>query len=492
MGRRALLAAVLLTAGPLRAEDWPMLGRDKTRNPVSPEKGAPVEWDIKTGRNVKWRATLGWFAWADPVVADGLVWIGTNTDSPSKPGVDEEAPALNCFRESDGRFVWQLVVVPNNGLPRGSGYRGFHSSPLIEKDRAWLTTRYGQVHCFDVSPLRQGLLKPRLAWTLDLHQSLGVWPFYSVMSGGETCSIGASYRDRIYVITGNGIRGWQEGSGMDSYQVRAPDAPSLVCLDRNSGKVLWQDNSPGTNILYGQWGSPLVADVGGRGQVIAPLGDGWMRSFDALTGELLWKLNINFSSVTNRNLRNHFLNAPVLYQERIFIGGGNDVEHGEGPGSLFCIDPTRRGDVSLELDDRPGKGKPNPNSAVVWHLASFGRTIGQVAIHDDLVIAAGFDGLLHCLDAQTGQEFWRHDMRAHVWGSSLIADGKIYVGDEDGDVCVLELAREKKLLFTTAFEAPVYSSPIFANRVLYIATSEKLYAIQQGASSPPTPKTAKP
>src|SRR4030095_7850419 len=75
MGRRALLAAVLLTAGPLRAEDWPMLGRDKTRNPVSPEKGAPVEWDIKTGRNVKWRATLGWFAWADPVVADGLVWL---------------------------------------------------------------------------------------------------------------------------------------------------------------------------------------------------------------------------------------------------------------------------------------------------------------------------------------------------------------------------------------------------------------------------------
>ena len=74
----------------------------------------------------------------------------------------------------------------------------------------------------------------------------------------------------------------------------------------------------------------------------------------------------------------------------------------------------------------------------------------------------------------------------------MIADGKVYVGDEDGDVCVLELAREKKLLFTTAFEAPVYSSPIYANGVLYIATFEKLYAIQQGASSPPPPTTAKP
>ena len=59
------------------------------------------------------------------------------------------------------------------------------------------------------------------------------------------------------------------------------------------------------------------------------------------------------------------------------------------------------------------------------------------------------------------------------------ADGKIYVGDEDGELCVFELAREKKLLFTSAFDGPVYSSPIFANGVLYVATGETLYAIQE-------------
>src|SRR3979490_2803707 len=80
--RCALLAVVLLAAVLLRAEDWPMLGRDKTRNPVSPEKNAPTEWDIKTGKNIKWKAQLGSITVSEPILAGGLIWIGTNNDSP--------------------------------------------------------------------------------------------------------------------------------------------------------------------------------------------------------------------------------------------------------------------------------------------------------------------------------------------------------------------------------------------------------------------------
>lgn len=493
-GRRGwplLLAALLVMGGVIRAEDWPMLGRDKTRNPVSPEKGAPVEWDVTTGRNIKWRAPLGYIAWADPVVAGGLVWIGTNKAPPTEQGLKEDAPVLKCFRESNGEPVWQFIVLPTNGLPRGDCL-GFNCSPLIEGGHAWLTTRYGRVHCLEVTPLYEGAAEPKPVWTLDMHQSLGVWPFYSVMCGGETCSIGASYRDRIYIITGNGIAG-RQGPKRDFLEhVHSPDAPSLVCLEKNSGKVLWKDNSPGKDILWGQWGSPLVAELGGRGQVIAPMGDGWVRSFDALTGELLWKLNINLRSVTDRFDRNHFLNAPVLYNERIYIGGGNDKDIGDGPGSLFCIDPTRRGDVSLELDDGPAKGKPNPNSAVVWHLPSFKRIVSQVAVHDGMVIAGGYDGIVHCLDAKTGHAYWRHDLNGRVYSSPLIVDGKIYVGSEEGEMFIFALSREKSLLFTHEFRGPIWSSPIFANGVLYLAVHGELLAIQNGTSSPPPPKPAKP
>src|SRR5206468_1077250 len=102
---------------------------------------------------------------------------------------------------------------------------------------------------------------------------------------GFTCSIGTSYRGRIYVSTGNGV-------GEDLKTVPAPNAPSLVCLDRDTGKVLWSDCSP-VDILHSQWSSPLVIEVKGRGQVIAAQGDGWVRSFDALSGELIWKFDTN-------------------------------------------------------------------------------------------------------------------------------------------------------------------------------------------------------
>ena len=70
-----------------------MFGRDATRNPVSPEKDPPVDWNIgeidaKTGQwikdkawNIKWVARLGSMTCGDPVVADGLVWVGTNNTS---------------------------------------------------------------------------------------------------------------------------------------------------------------------------------------------------------------------------------------------------------------------------------------------------------------------------------------------------------------------------------------------------------------------------
>jgi outer membrane protein assembly factor BamB len=328
----------------------------------------------------------------------------------------------------------------------------------------------------------EGLAKP--AWRLDT-TDLGVYPAVDIMGGKGMCSIGATYRDFIYVITGNGVD-WSRSN------IPAPDAPALVCLNKNTGDVVWEDNSSGTNILFGEFASPLIIEAGGIAQVIAPQGDGWVRSFEPKTGKLLWKFDINPKAARQRDDRNFFLNSPVFHEGRVYIAGGRGVEAGEGSGRLVCLDPTKRGDLSLELEDRPRSGKPNLDSGAVWHFDEFGRTLSNVAIHDGLLIAVDFGGYVYCLDAVTGSKHWKHEMRAHVWGSPLIVDGKVYVGDEDGDVCVFELAREKKLLFTAAFEASVYSSPIFANGVLYIATNEKLYAIQQGATSPPLPGPAKP
>jgi outer membrane protein assembly factor BamB len=72
-------------------------------------------------------------------------------------------------------------------------------------------------------------------------------------------------------------------------------------------------------------------------------------------------------------------------------------------------------------------------------------------------------------------------MKAHMWGSTLVADGKVYVGDEDGDFVVFEASKEKKILSTTNLGAPIYSTPVFANGVLYVSSNTHLFAFQNTA-----------
>jgi outer membrane protein assembly factor BamB len=516
-----------LAATPAAAEDWPMLGRDSSRVAVSREKNPPTRWQVEKrengflvqpGWNVRWEAALGTGNFAPPIVAGGLVWVGTNNAQPRDPKVQEDASVLMCFRESDGTFLWQYVSPRLANRSQDWDYVGINCSPLAEGDRLWFTTNRAEVVCLDTSPLRRGNGPPRLVWKLDMRKELGVWPRNLVMGPGYTCSLAAPYKGRLYVTTGNGV-------GEDFATVPAPQAPSLLCLDKDTGRMLWSDNSPGKNILHVQWSSPLVLEVGGGGQVIAAQGDGWLRSFDAISGKPIWQFDCNPKRskwlLGGRGDRNELIGTPVAYQGRVYICLGQDIEHGEGRGHVWCVDPTKRGDVSPELvvDDR-GQIVPhrrvqaatekdrviaNPNSAAVWHYTQhdrnsdgkiefdeeFHRSMGTPVIKDDLLYLADFSGLFHCVDAKTGKPHWTYDLLAACCSSALVVDDKVFITDEDGDVAVFNHSRDKKkaLRKVVGEYAPleeinmgnsVYSSPIFANGVLYVATRWKLYAIERG------------
>lgn len=87
-----MLILTLLGAVPSHAEDWPMQGRDNNRNGVSTETNPPTFWTVvdttdkerrllprnRMSGNIKWSVQLGSQTGGDPVVANGLVWIGTN------------------------------------------------------------------------------------------------------------------------------------------------------------------------------------------------------------------------------------------------------------------------------------------------------------------------------------------------------------------------------------------------------------------------------
>jgi outer membrane protein assembly factor BamB len=201
----------------------------------------------------------------------------------------------------------------------------------------------------------------------------------------------------------------------------------------------------------------------------------------------------------------------MIHGRHVYIATGEDPEFGEGPGCLWCIDATKRGDVSPEVVvDRDGRPvpprriqaadpaagdlvRPNPQSAAVWRYVGrnpktdgrrefedvMHRTLGMAAVKDDLLLTADQAGVLHCLDARSGRVHWTYDMKAAIWSTPLIADGKIYLGDEDGEVAVFELSATLKLLAKNNVGSAVYTTPIVAGDTLYVATSKHLIAIKQ-------------
>jgi outer membrane protein assembly factor BamB len=483
-----LAVSLAIPSPSLFADDWPMMGRDRTRNAVIPEKNPPLDWDVKTGRNVKWWSTLGSVCYSSPVVANGLIWIGSNNyiqQDGKWNYADGQSGVLMCFREGDGKLLYKHVSGTLKGYPYSLwGAIGMNCSPLVEGNRLWCTTTRAEVLCLDIGPLRKVSGVAGEIWKLDQVKDLGIYPARGAMVGGPLCSIGASHGDLIYVMTANGID-WAAGGKT----VRAPHAPALVCLNKNTGEVVWQDESPGKDTIRGEYGHPLLIEVDGQAQVVAPEGDGWLRSFDALTGELLWKFDINPKNANrSRGEANYFLSAPVWYDGKIYMGSGQVAENGDGAARLCCIDPGKRGDISLELEDGPGKGRPNPNSGEVWHSEEIGRTMSSVAVHHGLVIATSRSGFVYCLDAKTGRQYWRHDTQSLIWASPLIVEDKVYVADEDGAVDILKLSPEKLFYGEFDLAEPIFSSPVFANGVLYVAAGAHLYAIQEGHVTPPPPK----
>ena len=510
--------------------DWPQWGGSPHRNNTPQGENIPHEWNLDTGENVLWASPLGSQTYGNPVVANGKVFVGTNNTH----GYLKRYPAkvdLGCllaFDEKTGKFLWQ---ASSTKLPTGRvndwPLMGICSTVFCDDTRLWYNTSRGEVLCLDVEGFHDGENdgpfkseanenkdEADIVWSYDMMENLGVFQ-HNMCSCSVTC-VG----DYCFVVTGNGVDD-------DHITIPKENAPSFVCLNKNTGKLVWSDKSPGKNILHGQWSSPLVFEAGGQAQVVMGGGDGWIYSFDPAGDgkggpKLLWKFDGNPKEsiylLGGRATRNHIIGTPVFYDGNVYAGVGEDPEHGEGVGHFYCIDPTKRGDVSIELavgadgkeipprrlqsvDTKKGeKALPNPNSAIVWHYDSVDRnkngklefeetmhrTIGSAAIKDDLLFISDFAGLVHCLDAKKVENgkpvvYWTHDMFAAAWGSVLIVDGKVYTGDEDGDIIVFELSKKLNILSENNMINSIYSTPIVANNTLFISNKSTVFALKQGA-----------
>jgi outer membrane protein assembly factor BamB len=108
--------------------------------------------------------------------------------------------------------------------------------------------------------------------------------------------------------------------------------------------------------------------------------------------------------------------------------------------------------------------------------------VGTPIAKDGLLYVADLGGTIHCLDAATGAGVWKHETHDAIWGSLVLAGGRLYAGNVEGSMTVLRAGRHKEVLATIEMDAPLYSRPAVIGDALYLATANRLYLI---AARPP-------
>jgi outer membrane protein assembly factor BamB len=460
--------------------DAPMFGGTPQRNMVNLfARNMPADWNIKEDQrqNIKWVADLGKTSYGGPVVAGGKVFVGTNNERPRNPKVKGDRGVVMCFRESDGRFLWQAVHEklpsgPDNDYPQ----QGIASTPAVEGNRLYYVSNRCELVCAATGG--DGKEGARILWRLDMIKDLKVFP-----RNLANCSPLVA-GDLVFVITGNGMD--------ETHTLPSPEAPSFIAVHKKTGTLAWKSSLPGKNILDGQWSNPAYAVVNGKPQVIFPGGDGWLYGLEPKTGELIWKFDCNPKSSKYKpgggGARNYILATPAVYDNKVYVGVGRDPgNEGAGAGNFWCVDITKTGDLSPVGDNFDPKAAVNKKSGLVWHYGGpakdadrdylFGRTLSTCAVHDGLVYVADLDSFVYCFDARTGEKYWEEDLKSAIWGSPLWVDGKVYLGSDDGMVTIFAAGKVKKQVGKVDMDEPVQSTPVVANGVLYVMTRSHLYAI---------------
>ncbi len=486
----------------VRAGDQPQWGQRFSRNMVSDETNLPVRFDPRTGQNVRWSVPLGTETYSSPIVAGGCVFIGTNSrqrDDIPHPG---QFGVLLCLDERDGRLRWELVVpkIPGDRLKDWPG-AGHCSPPTVEGDRVYVVTNRAELVCLDLDGLADGndgpfqdearhmtpqgqTPKPLRPFDADIVWLLDLWAeglMYPHDSAHSSILLDGDY---LYLNTGNGV-------DRTHHRIPAPEAPSLIVVDKHTGRLVARDGERiGPHIVHCTWSSPALTEVDGRRLVVFCGGDAVVYAFRALppgltgqpvqTLQRVWRFDFD-PDAPKQNIHQYMgnrvtspsdiLSMPVAVGGRVYVTGGGDIWWGKRQAWLKCINATGRGDVTA--------------TGLVWSYSLQRHCISTPAVHDGLVYVADCGRVVHCVDAQTGRAVWTHRTTGDFWASPLVADGKVYIGNRRGEFFVFAAGREKKLLASLNLDSPICSTATAANGTLYVATFERLYAVAKETTQSP-------
>ena len=433
-----LFCVLVLLSAICCAENWPQF-RGPTAEGHASAQAVPTAFSQT--ENLVWRTEIPGTGWSSPVVWGDQIWLTTAltdevTDPKSDARMQEQAPIPRSLADN-----LRMYAI---GIDRRSG-KMIHKIELMTEP------------------------KPAPLHTMNSYAS----PTPVVEAGRVYCSFGAN--GTACVDTESGQIVWvnrdlviDHGTGAGSSPIVHGDLFIIHCdgkddqyiaaLDKRTGKLVWKQKRTGKMNDHPEmkksFGTPLVIRQQGEKDVLVSPAANWLYGYDPQTGEELWSYPYGMLGFSN-------VPRPVSSGDKLFI----------------CTGFMRSQLQALRFDNGDFASEPE----LTW---SYNKQVPSVSspliIGDEIYMVSDNDGILTCVDTESGEMIWRERLGGKHAASPLFAGGVLFVADRDGNVDAIRPGRQYENLSRSKLDSGILASPIAVDGSLYIRTEKSLYRISSG------------
>ena len=412
--RLFLIALVVMSIGvSASAEHWPQW-RGPLLNGISGEKGLPVRWSAT--ENITWKLAVPERSGATPIVWGEHVFLNVGEGSEL---------ALWAVDRSRGTVRWKRPL--SGGNRRMMKQQMSSPSPVTDGRTVWVMTGTGVLKAFDFDG--------KELWSRDIQKEYGE---FGLQWGYASSPL--LFEDALYVQVLHGMK--------------TDDASYVMRIDKKSGKTLWKVDRPTTAIRESpdSYTTPALLRYGKTTEIVITGGD-CVTGHDPATGKELWRAN-GLNPDNNPSYR--IVASPIVFDEIIYVPTRIRP--------LLALKAGGRGDVT--------------SSHVLWSTVN-GPDVPTPVTDGKYFYVVNDRGIMFCYDAKTGAEIYgQQRIKPGTYsGSPVLADGKIYVTNEDGLTTVVAAGPKFEVLAENPLNDYVLSSPAISEGKIFIRTAQHLYAI---------------
>ena len=409
------LLVLILSASSLVADDghWPMW-RGPHGDGTTTESGFPTRWT--STENVVWKTPIPGKGHSSPIVWGDRVFVTSAVEDG-----DPKAPKdrlLLCIDRKDGKVRWQKAMLQSPLEPVHQLNSRASSTPATDGERVYVTF----------------LDNPKVVIAAYDFAGNEVWR----VSPGEFeskhgfCSPPVLYKDLVIV-----------NCDQDAFGKTKP--AYIVAVDRRTGQERWRIDRTHRIRSYCP---PLIREAGGRTQMVLT-GAETVASYDPDTGKQLWEVT---------GPTEQFVASMVYAKGLFFLTAGFPTYH------VMGIKPDGSGNVT--------------KTHVAWHVQNGGAGyVPSPAVHGDLLFLVHDAGHATCRDALTGKLHWNQRLGKHHSASPVVADGRLYFTDDDGNTFVVKADQKFELVEKNPIGEDCYASPAMSKGQIFLRGSKHLWCI---------------